>query len=79
MTKKEARAEQLAERSGHRFGDYTFDPLAREHELDGLDKLRAIGDPGLRRHAWDLYWLLEAERNPRDAHVYGDESERRYP
>jgi len=46
--------------------DYPFDPqwVGREHELQGLEKLRAIESPTMRKVLFDL-WQHAREGRPR--------------
>lgn len=44
--------------NGERLEKYPYSPddAARVHELHGLDKLRGIEDPELRRMLFNMYW-----------------------
>lgn len=49
--------------------DYPYEPdrpVADVYQLEGLDKLRCVQDPGLRRALYDLYWAAQDnETDPR--------------
>lgn len=81
MTRREMVAEDLARRSGVGFGEYPYGSKPRGGVTTKLDALRRIEDDGLRRKAWDLYWLLEAERVEHNYRLPGENEEERerYP
>jgi len=61
MTRTE-RAEQLQREAGVTMDDYPFTPGLRSEMVYGLDKLKGVADPDIRKQLWDLYWLMEARR-----------------
>lgn len=80
MNRRELIAQDLARRSGVSLGDYPYGSRGGIVRTD-LDALRKVQDPELRQRAWDLYWLLRAERVEHDYKFDDDQSEleRRYP
>lgn len=49
--------------------DYPYDPnrpVTDVYQLEGLDKLRCVRDPGLRQTLYELYWVAQDnETDPR--------------
>ncbi len=81
MTHRERIAADLIRRRRLSFSDYSYKPGHRADAYDALDRLHTIEDEGLRKSAWDLYWLLEAERVEHNYELpnVADDSERKYP
>ena len=52
----------LEGQSGRALTDFTYSDTdyARVRSLIGLEKLRGVRDPALRRTCWALYWICEA-------------------
>jgi hypothetical protein len=80
VTRRERIARDMARKSGVKLEDYPFGsrPYPVRTELDNLRKLEA---PGLRQSAWELYWLVKADREPNYRLDDSDqeELERRFP
>lgn len=81
VTRRELIANDLARRSGVSLDDYPFGSRVSLVKTE-LDTLRKVQDPELRQRAWDLYWLLKAERVEHSYKFAADEQEeleRRFP
>jgi hypothetical protein len=83
VTPRELLAQKLIAESGVALDDYAFGSRSPVHRTD-LDVLRTVRDPVLRQQAWDLYWLMRAERvehsRPREmAPPRHDGEDPRYP
>lgn len=80
MNRRELVAQDLARKSGVALIDYPFGSKPGYVGTD-LDVLRTVEDPWLRERAWDLYWLLKAEKVEHSYRLDGDQAEleRRFP
>jgi hypothetical protein len=81
VTRRERIARDMARKSGVKLEDYPFGSRPYAVRTD-LDNLRQLQDPALRQAAWELYWLVKADR---EGHNYRlddsdqEELERRFP
>jgi hypothetical protein len=80
VTRRELVARDLARKSGVTLDQYPYGSRGTYVGTD-LDTLRKVQDPELRERAWELYWLLKAEKVEHDYQLSGDqeEQERRHP
>lgn len=81
MTRRDLIARDMARKSGVSLGDYPYGSKPHAVRVD-LDALRNVEDPELRQRAWELYWLLRAERVEHEYVLPSSEQEeleRRYP
>lgn len=80
VTHRSLVAQDLARKSGVTLDDYPYGSRPGYVKTE-LDTLRKVEDPDLRAQAWELYWLLRAERVEHNYEFGGDaeELERRFP
>ena len=59
-------AARLEHESGCALADFPYsdEDYRRVSQLSGLDKLRGVRDPHLRKLCWALYWITEATSPP---------------